>query len=155
RASFRHVVSLFRAEGATNARWVWSPAGEPGAQAYYPGEDVVDYVGLTVLGDAEWDWDMGYPTRRSMLDILRPRYAEVVDLAKPVLLAEVGTSGSPDEQRAWLAAGLAELRALDLVRALVYFDDRNAPNNQRSSQPDWRLPPGGLGLLAGAPSASE
>ena len=49
RAAFRHVVELFRAEGVENARWVWSPAGDPGAAAYFPGHDVVDYVGITVL----------------------------------------------------------------------------------------------------------
>ena len=51
-AAFRHVVEVFRAEGATNVQWVWSPAGQGNALAYYPGDDVVDYVGLTVLGDA-------------------------------------------------------------------------------------------------------
>jgi cellulose synthase (UDP-forming) len=50
--AFRHVVSLFRDEGADNVRFVWSPAGETNALDYYPGGDVVDYVGLTVLEDA-------------------------------------------------------------------------------------------------------
>lgn len=140
RAAFRHVVSVFRAEGATNARWVWSPAGEAGATAYDPGADVVDYVGLTVLGDAEWDWDMGFETPRSLSQILQPRYAEVANLGKPVLLAEVGTSGTEDEQRTWLESGLNALSEYPLVRALVYFNDRNAPNNHRPTEPNWRVP---------------
>jgi beta-mannanase len=37
-------------EEATNARWVWSPAGEPDALVFYPGDDVVSYVGLTCPG---------------------------------------------------------------------------------------------------------
>jgi endoglucanase len=141
-------VSVFREAGATYVRWVWSPAGEPGARAYYPGDDMVDYVGLTVLGDARWDWDMGYQTPRSMADILRPRYAEVADLGKPVLLAEVGTSGTPEVQQEWLQAGLDNLRQFDRVRGVVYFDDRNAPNNHQQTEPDWRLTSNGLTTLA-------
>ena len=45
RAAYRHVVQLFRAEGGTNVRWVWSPSGRPGLAAYHPGEDVVDSSG--------------------------------------------------------------------------------------------------------------
>ena len=148
RAAFRHVVSVFRSDGATNARWVWSPAGEADAVAFYPGDDVVDYVGLTVLGDPEWDWDLGYTTRRSMVDLLRPRYLVVAPLDKPVIIAELGTSGDSDQQRAWLEAGVAGLGEFDRVRALVYFEDRNAPNNHRLTQPNWRLAPDVLAKFA-------
>jgi beta-mannanase len=154
RAAFRHVVSVFRTEGATNARWVWSPAGEQGAAAFYPGDDVVDEVGLTVLGDAGWDGQLGFTTRRTLADLLQPAYAEVASLRKPIVLAEVGVSGTPDEQAAWLADGLAVMRSdFPLVRAVVYFNDRNAPNNRLSTQPDWRLPPDAAApLLASATS---
>ena len=148
RAAFRHVVSVFRSDGATNARWVWSPAGEADAVAFYPGDDVVDYVGLTVLGDSEWDWDLGYTTRRSMVDLLRPRYLVVASLDKPVIIAELGASGDSDQQRAWLEAGVAGLGEFDRVRALVYFEDRNAPNNHRLTQPNWRLAPDVLAKFA-------
>jgi cellulose synthase (UDP-forming) len=148
RAAFQHVVTVFRDNGATNARWVWSPAGEPGARAYYPGDDFVDYAGLTVLGDADWDWNLGFQTPRSMADILRPRYAEVADLGKPILLAEVGCSGTPEQQAAWLQAGMASLSQFQLVRGVVYFDDRNAPNNNTQTEPDWQLTPQVLASLA-------
>src|SRR5262249_23278448 len=48
--AFRRVVSIFRAAGADNVRFVWSPAGNANAATYYPGDDVVDYVGITALG---------------------------------------------------------------------------------------------------------
>jgi len=140
RAAFRHVVETFRAEGVTTVRWVWSPAGEPGASAYYPGADVVDYVGLTVLGDADWDFDFGYLNQRSMTDLLRPRYAEVARFRKPIVIAELGVSGDEATRLNWLADGFAHLHEFDLIRAAVYSNDRNAPNNRRAVQPDWRLP---------------
>jgi beta-mannanase len=69
----------------------------------------------------------------------------VASLNKPVLIAELGTSGDRQQQQAWLDAGVAGLGEFDRLRALVYFADRNAPNNNRLTQPDWRL---SAGLLA-------
>jgi hypothetical protein len=139
RAAYRHVVDVFRQAGATNVRWVWSPAGEARSLAFYPGDDVVDYVGLTVLGDAAWDAELGYTPRQSMADILRPRYTALEVLGKPMVIAELGVSGSPAEQRDWLAAAARALPDFPLVHAVVYYDDTNAPNNWRGTQPDWRL----------------
>jgi endoglucanase len=139
RAAFRHVVEVFRAEGATNVRWVWSPAGQGNAMAYYPGDDVVDYVGLTVLGDAGWDAELGYEPRQAMADILRPRYAAVAATQKPIIVAELGVSGTAAEQAAWLSAGARALGEFPRLQAVVYFNDRNAQNNWRGNQPDWQL----------------
>jgi cellulose synthase (UDP-forming) len=139
RAAFRHVVEVFRSEGATNVRWVWSPAGQGNALAYYPGDDVVDYVGLTTLGDARWDAELGFEPRQTMADILRPRYDAVKGTQKPIIIAELGVSGTAAEQRAWLSEAARALSEFPQLQALVYFNDRNAANNWRVSQPDWQL----------------
>jgi len=56
RAAFRHIVEVMRAEGATNIVWAlhlngenW-PSDQPGnnAGAYYPGDDVVDWIGFSI-----------------------------------------------------------------------------------------------------------
>jgi hypothetical protein len=138
RAAYRRVVELFRREGATNVQWVWSPAGNPEASPYYPGDDVVDYVGLTVLGDARWDATFGLPPQ-SFADLLAPKYALAAGHAKPVLIAELGVSGTPDRQREWLLAAAAALGEYPRVRAISYFGDVNSPNNRLSEQPDWRV----------------
>jgi len=142
RAAFRHVVEVFRSEGADNARWVWSPAGEARALDFYPGDDVVDYVGLTVLGDARWDAELGFEPRQTMADVLGPRYARFTALGKPIMIAELGVSGSSAEQDAWLLAAASDLHDFPQVRLVVYYNDTNAPNNWRGSQPDWRLTDG-------------
>ena len=51
--AFRHIVDLFRREGATNVKWVWAPMNysfpneswNDWAKAY-PGNDYVDWVGF-------------------------------------------------------------------------------------------------------------
>jgi endoglucanase len=138
RAAFRHIVSVFRDAGAVNARWVWSPAGTDLAPAFFPGSDVVDYIGLTILGDASWDAIYNLPPQ-TFAEILDPRYKVVAPLGKPVLIAELGVSGSVDRQAQWLSNAVDSLTVYPLVEGLVYFDAINAPNNHRATQPDWRL----------------
>jgi endoglucanase len=140
RAAYRRVVDIFREEGATNVRWIWSPAGNSGAEAFYPGDDVVDYVGLTILGDAEWDRLFGYPPR-SFAELLRPKYRLGAAFGKPIVVAELGVSGPPERQRAWMAATSEALSAYPQIRAISYFNDVNVPNNHLPTQPDWRIAP--------------
>jgi beta-mannanase len=135
RLAYRHVVSVFRAEGADNVRFVWSPAGNANALGYYPGGDVVDYVGLSVLGDRSWDATMGF-SPQSFDELLAPRYARVAPLGKPIIVAEFGVSGDAAHQTEWLTNAARRLRAY----AQVYFNARNAPiNNGLPVAPDWHL----------------
>ena len=156
RQAFRRVAEIFREEGATNVRFVWSPAGNDNALDYYPGGDVVDYVGLTVLADAEWDAAFGLPAQ-SFDDILGPRYLRLEPLGKPIIVAELGVSGSAERQTEWLTTAGQSLDAYPQLRALVYFAAKNPPVNRLVVQPDWRLGPAALDALltlAGSPSPS-
>jgi endoglucanase len=146
RAAFRHVVGIFRAEGAANARFAWSPAGQSGAERFYPGADVVDYVGLTILEDGSWDAAGGLPPQ-SFRELLAPRYARLAPLDKPMMVAELGVSGPPQQQSAWLVDAAASLREFPAVRALVYFDDQNPPVEDVAVLPDWHAPPAVLRTL--------
>jgi endoglucanase len=137
-AAYRHVVEIFRAEGADNVRWVWSPVGNAGLEAYYPGDDVVDYVGVTVLGDPGWDANFGLAPQ-SFAQLLEPKYERLAGYGKPIVVAEFGVSGPPERQRAWLQGAARSIGDFPLVRAMSYFNDVNAENNHLSSRPDWRL----------------
>jgi hypothetical protein len=98
RQAFRHIVEVMRAEGATNITWAlhlngenW-PGDQPGnnAGAYYPGDDVVDWIGFSIYQNQGGD-----PTRCKDLDtLLKAREAELGDAAtvKPLFLFEVGTN---------------------------------------------------------------
>jgi len=66
-AAFRHVVGIFR-RYSVDFRYDWCPgwgAQDTPADAAYPGDDVVDYIGLDVYdfkfeGSAEQRWDTYY-----------------------------------------------------------------------------------------------
>jgi cellulose synthase (UDP-forming) len=138
RMAYRHVVDIFRAEGADNAQFVWSPAGSPGADAYYPGDDMVDYIGVTVLGDAEWDAASREATR-SFVDLFGPRYAMLAGHAKPVIVAELGVSGTSDRQAEWLAQASQSFADYPLLRGVVYFNAANPWPGTANISPNWQV----------------
>lgn len=148
--AFRHVVELFRAEGATAARWVWSPSGQPNLAAYYPGDDVVDYIGLSIFEDETWNAALGNAPR-SFADHLDERYARVTDFGKPIIVAELGVSGPAARQQAWLSEAFTALPAYPQIRAVVYFNDIAPPTRFFNTTPDWRIAPDQLGSLQREP----
>jgi endoglucanase len=140
KAAFRRVVSVFRSELVTNVKFVWSPAAADGFQAYFPGNDAVDYVGVTVLEDANWDSYWGSPPK-SFAELFRPMYPALAAFGKPLLIPELGVSGTPDRQRTWLRALVSSLPEFPALRAIGYFNDKNVPNNHMEYLPDWRVAP--------------
>ena len=50
--AFRHVAGICRNAKPT-LQIMWSPAGYPGTEEYWPGDDVVDAVGISVNGQSE------------------------------------------------------------------------------------------------------
>jgi cellulose synthase (UDP-forming) len=138
RAAYRRVVALFREQGATNVRWLWSPAGNEGAEAYYPGDDVVDCVGVTVLADSGWDKMFGLPGQ-SFSELFRPRYKLASSFGKPVIIAELGVSGGPDREKQWLADAAQSVDQFPLLRAVMYFNEVNPQTKASPTRPDWRV----------------
>ena len=131
-------------------RWGWSPAGNERSEAFYPGDDVVDYIGLTILGDEGWDQAFGLAPQ-SFADLLRPKYARVAPLGKPIVIAEVGVSGTPGRQREWLVTAARALSDFPLVRAMSYFNAVNVPNKWLPTEPDWRATPDAVAALIEPP----
>jgi len=98
RQAFRHIVEVMRAEGANNIVWAlhlngenW-PGDEPGnnAGAYYPGDDVVDWIGFSIYQN----YGNSDPNCRDLNALLMAREAELGPAAtrKPLFLFELGTS---------------------------------------------------------------
>ena len=151
--AFRHVVGVFREAGASNVRFVWSPAGNSNAVDYYPGDDVVDYVGVTVLGDADWDANFGLPAQ-SFDDIFGPRYRLLEPLGKPIVISEMGVSGAPEYQAEWLRSAADAAVEYPKLRAMVYFQAVNPHVNGLSTEPDWRISDDALRMFMASTSST-
>lgn len=138
-AAWRHVVRIFRAEGARNVGFVWSinnlegAAGEREAlRDYYPGDAFVDWVGTSGFnwGDS-YDWS-GW---RSADSIFGATYRRLAAFGKPVIFTEVGTVQGGGDARTWVRDAVRTFRTYPELAAVVWYDHVDADGN------DFRLTP--------------
>jgi len=146
-AAWRHIVTLFRAEGAKNVTWLWTlQADGPGTgpiASWWPGASYVTWVGLD-----------GFYYRPT--DTFKSVFGETIDqvrtlTGKPVLLSE--TAVGPDTDNVFakiqdLFQGLVG----DGLLGLVWFDkDQHAGIYHQ----DWRLEDNGNAQTSFALGASD
>jgi endoglucanase len=137
-AAFRRVIDLCRSV-APDISVMWSPLGEEEMQAYWPGEAYVDLVGLSVFGyqPADRAW---FGRDRTFSEILEPRYARAVPFGRPIVVAELGYSGTADYVDAWEAeVRQVGARFPDLVGVVLFNYPEVYPWPDGLGQPDWRV----------------
>lgn len=147
-AAWRHVVGVFRAQGADNVRWVFNPnVGNAlthtasGATSwnwyanYYPGDAYVDYVGAHGFnGPSVWggSWQsFDAMTNGSaadyMLSDLATRYPN-----KPIIIGEFATQeGTAGQKAQWITDAYQRMRANPRVVGAVWFN--------ANKEADWRV----------------
>jgi mannan endo-1,4-beta-mannosidase len=129
-AAWRHLVTLFRDEGADNVTWLWTiqadEAGTGPIQSWWPGPRYVTWVGVD-----------GYYYRPS--DAFASVFGTTIDqvrtfTGKPVLLSEtaVGPAAGQFLEIQNLFRGMTDYNTL----GLVWFDEHQHGGIARQ---DWRL----------------
>ncbi|MBP9181806.1 MAG: beta-mannosidase [Fuscovulum sp.] len=136
--AFRRMTEICRAE-APKINVIWSPIGLENASDYYPGDDYVDLVGLSIFGYEAWEKAiLGGP--QDYAEVLTQRYDEVKQYNKPVVVAEVGYTGSQAYVDGWEAKVREARPDLPLLVGAVYFNQKEVypwPND--FGYPDWRI----------------
>jgi mannan endo-1,4-beta-mannosidase len=153
RRAWRHVVRLFRAAGARNVRFVWSPNPSlfvpfrtwlRSVRVYWPGRRYVDAVGSTMIN---FGGDKRYAVKRfePRLHALRRLYR------KPVVLPEVNTAHRG--RLRWLRHLRRMLRRTPWIRSIAWFQhsSRAQEQLQHSGDLDWDVTrdPAAAALLRG------
>jgi len=121
KAAWRHVVSIFRANGADNVRWVWTPyvdsQGRFPFAAFYPGDRWVDWVGLDGFN---WGGRRGWLSFGEIFSHSLHLLARLS--SRPVMIAETGSSEIGGNKASWVRRALTrELPRMRRVQALVWF----------------------------------
>jgi hypothetical protein len=136
-AAWRHVVGRFRAAGADNVLWVWSPhVAYEGYEWFYPGDEHVDWVATgalnygTVARWSEWWW---------FSEIFGDRYAGIAAFGKPVMVAELGSLAVGGDRATWYRRALADLPARYPALAAVLFFEVSRDATVTYQALDWSL----------------
>ncbi|WP_308250771.1 glycoside hydrolase family 26 protein [Nonomuraea rhizosphaerae] len=147
-AMYRHVVLRLRDEGVKNAVTVMTYMGAPNWAAkpwfeqLYPGDDVVDWVGIDPYADARVsDFD-------GLVNKTRPEFHEWPGFyrwiqwrfpGKPVMVAEWGVFERADDRaakRSFFESVRTQIRRYPQIKALIYFDSPHAPRGNTSFDSD-------------------
>ncbi|MBC6611107.1 hypothetical protein H8B15_09240 [Hymenobacter sp. BT507] len=88
---------------------VWGPAGYPGLEEFWPGDDVVDLITLTVNSKSELQ-ATGYPPVRDMTVLLKRKIHRVRFMDKPVLILGAGDTNTNTLAKRALPMAIAEIR---------------------------------------------
>jgi hypothetical protein len=127
KAAFRRIVRIFREEGAENVRFLWSAMwlDAPWTPQYYPGDDVVDVVGTTVLNHGNVP-PMEWSRWRSFEELFDSQYRAAERWGKPVMITELATAEQGGDKAAWLRDCFALLRdRYTLVEGVLLLEVRS------------------------------
>lgn len=140
KAAFRHVVTTCRSV-TDNAFYVWSPVGNSGLDHYWPGNEYVDYVGLSVYGYQNWEIAY-YDKALSFSETFKPKYDRVVKFGKPIMIAELGVEGDREYEYRWLEELFQQADSYAALKSVVYFyaKDTEGVWGEGIPTPDWTIP---------------
>lgn len=133
-SAWRHVVDVFRATGANNVKWVWSPNVEEGGKypitPDFPGDSYIDYVGLDGYN---WGATSGNQWQ-SFESVFATSYALVTQLStKPVIITETSSGEAGGEKAGWIRTSFMQTipTAFPRVSAVIWFN--------KTQEEDWRI----------------
>jgi hypothetical protein len=137
-AAWRHVVTVFREENATNVKWVWAP-NTGSFDSLFPGDQWIDYIGLD-----GYNWGAKYGTWESFSQVFDSSYRSITRLSrKPLLITEFGANARGGDKAAWIRDAFSSDVATRYprIRALIWFD-------REQDGADWRVDSSGATLDA-------
>ncbi|MFO7801050.1 MAG: glycosyl hydrolase [Desulfovermiculus sp.] len=148
RQMFRHVVSIFKEQGADNVLFAFCPNAEsvpnttydPSAEwntisAYYPGDEYVQVLGIDGYnwGTTQTREDHGWSSSwQSFPDIFAPAVRELrrLNAHKPLIIFETGSAKKGGDRDKWLVRGLKAVQDWN-IQGLSWF--------QVDKEVDWSL----------------
>ena len=92
--AFNHFAEILK-QHAPAVKMVWSPAGYPGAEEYWPGAKLVDMVAVTLQGKSELKTN-NYPEAKSQQELIFRKLHRMRFFDKPVLVVGSEKLGKSD-----------------------------------------------------------
>ncbi|WP_421695667.1 glycoside hydrolase family 26 protein [Aestuariivirga sp.] len=139
-AAYQRFVTECR-KHAPDAKYVWSPKGNKELVDYYPGDQYVDEIGLSVFGYQPYD-EINFGGDRTFAQALEQGYRLAEGFGKPIIVAELGYEGSPDYVTRWAKDVTTPHIEFPRLVAVVYFNTRETnPWPRNMGRPNWRIGP--------------
>ncbi len=142
KTAWKYVHDLIKKEGAHKVILVWNPWKADSMAEYYPGDQYVDWIGITLLDYSPLDNVNEY----SFSELYQPYGEGLAGFTRnPVILAEFGSLQKRKEQQQWLQAALDSIQVKNKeIAGVVFFNsslDKNIPSgtNDNPNKLDWTI----------------
>ncbi|WP_437331589.1 glycoside hydrolase family 26 protein [Sorangium sp. So ce394] len=131
-AAYRRIVDMFRAAGATNVVWVWTPMGWSGTRArlpaLYPGDTYVDWIGYDPYNFYECNgsgWKDPATTFGSHYDWMHAPAQMAWHGEKPYILSEFSSHedpADPNRKGQWMRGIVDALKRYPDIKAVQFYN---------------------------------
>ena len=135
--AFRHIVKIFKEEGVTNVKWVWTTnASNQGSgttlTGNYPGDDYVDYISIDGYN---WGKCQSWSSWQTFSQVFKKAYNALASIDKPLFIAEISSSELGGNKAEWIT-DMFEHFATDFSRvfAVMWFSQ-----SKEANEGDWAL----------------
>ncbi|HEY6951770.1 MAG TPA: glycosyl hydrolase [Bacteroidota bacterium] len=135
-AAFRHIRHIFDSAGVTNVSWIWSPNNFSSSgdawntpERYYPGDDVVDWIGLDGYN---WGTSQTWSGWSSFYSTFSDCYNRFSSYGKPMMIAEFASTELGGDKSQWIRDVFLYTKGLfPKIKALTWFNT--------NKETDWRI----------------
>ena len=133
-SAFRHIVTMFRNRGATNAVWVWNMMAYSFVSSsriplleYYPGDSYVDWLAADGYNWFGSSWIGAGQPWRSFASVFQAFYDWGSARGKPLAIYEFGVledtvTPNPQRKAQWFRDALATIKRWPALKAIIYFN---------------------------------
>lgn len=135
KAAFRHIVDIFRNQGATNVKWVFnvncSNVGTNSTfTSHYPGDAYVDYASIDGYN---WGTTQSWGSKWQTFDeIFSSSYAAIKPFNKPIFIGEWASTEIGGDKAKWITDSFNTIKnSYDKIFAVIWFSE--------NKETDWRI----------------
>jgi hypothetical protein len=132
---WRYVVEKFRANGANNISWVWTPNVQYYGQKYsyselYPGDSWVDFLGVDGYN---WGTSQSWSEWQSFREVFQPSYNALTNISgKKILIMETASTELGGNKAQWISQMFSDLPTVfPRVQGFTWFNI--------NKETDWRI----------------
>ncbi len=126
KAVWRHIHNLFDEAGVDNVLWVWNPhdISLPDFKwnhplMYYPGDDVVDIIGITGYNTGTYFPGENWRTFHDIYKQIDVDYSDWFD--KPFMITEFGSNSVGGDKVAWIDNMFKEIPAYKRIKVAIWW----------------------------------
>jgi mannan endo-1,4-beta-mannosidase len=132
-AAYRHIVDIFRAEGATNVKWIFNINSANVGQGasftgHYPGDNYVDYNSLDGYnwGTTQQSWGSKW---QSFDEIFSASYNALKQYNKPIIISEIASAEIGGDKAQWITDTFKKIKtSYDKVFSVIWFNENKETN---------------------------